>query len=156
VIEEFLITPSPVAERTRVLTTILIVHTADRDRVSQRVRAHGGQVRHSSETGLLATFAAPGQAIRCAAAICDDAANHHAPASTGIHTGEVDLIGDHISGPSLEIAESIADHADNGEVLVSRSVKDLVVGSGTTFQERGCHSLIGTSETWPLFTVIAV
>ena len=156
VIEEFLTTPSPVAEHTRILTTVLIVHASDRDGLRQSVRAHGGQVRRSSETGLLATFAAPGQAIRCAAAIRDDAANGLALARAGIHTGEVDLIDDHIGGPSLEIAESIANRADAGEVLVSRTVKDLVVGSGITFQERGYHSLAGTSEAWPLFAVSAV
>ena len=156
VIEEFLITPSPVAEHTRILTTVLIVHASDRDGLRQSVRAHGGQVRRSSETGLLATFAAPGQAIRCAAAIRDDAANGLALARAGIHTGEVDLIDDHIGGPSLEIAESIANRADAGEVLVSRTVKDLVVGSGITFQERGYHSLGGTSEAWPLFAVSPV
>ena len=118
--------------------------------------SHGGQVRRPSETGLLATFAAPGQAIRCAARIRDDAANDLAPVSIGIHAGEVELIGDHISGPSLEIAESIADRAHGGEVLVSRTVKDLVVGSGITFQERGYTSLAGTSETWPLFAVTKV
>ena len=156
VIEEFLTTPSPVAEHTRILTTVLIVHASDRDGLRQSVRAHGGQVRRSSETGLLATFAAPGQAIRCAAAIRDDAANGLALARAGIHTGEVDLIDDHIGGPSLEIAESIANRADAGEVLVSRTVKDLVVGSGITFQERGYHSLAGTNEAWPLFAVSAV
>ena len=97
-----------------------------------------------------------GQAIRCAAAIRDDAANGLALARAGIHTGEVDLIDDHIGGPSLEIAESIANRADAGEVLVSRTVKDLVVGSGITFQERGYHSLAGTNEAWPLFAVSAV
>jgi pimeloyl-ACP methyl ester carboxylesterase len=153
VIEEFLTTPSPVAQPTRILTTILIARPAQRERVSQQVSAHGGHVRRSGETGLLATFAAPGQAIRCAAAIRDDAADHPAPTRTGIHTGEVDLTGEDISGPSLEIAVGIADRAASGEVLVSRTVKDLVVGSGITFQERGCHALAGTSEPWPLFAV---
>ena len=79
-----------------------------------------------------------------------------APVSTEIHAGEVEPIGDRISGPSLEIAESVADRAHGGEVLVSRTVKDLVVGSGITFQERGYTSLAGTSETWPLFAVTKV
>ena len=155
VIEEFLSPPRPSPKHTRILTTILITHP-DRDRLSAERRAHGGHVRRPQRDRPARDLrrARPGDPV--CGPIRADAANDLAPVSTGIHAGEVDLIGDHISGPSLEIAESIADRADTDEVLVSRTVKDLVVGSGITFQERGYTSLAGTSETWPLFAVTKV
>ena len=71
----------------------------------------------------------------------------------GIHTGEVDLIGEGLSGASVYIARGIAAFARPAEILVSRTVKDLVAGSGIAFAERGGHNLIGLPEEWPLFAV---
>lgn len=152
-IDEFLSTAPPIAERTRILTTILITQAAGTDRASERARAHEGRVRHSAADGLLVTFDAPGQAIRCAAAIRDAATHDGDGARTGIHTGEVDLAGDNIEGTALEIARSIAGRARPGEALVSRAVKDLVVGSGIAFEERGSKSFTDTGEVWPLCSV---
>jgi class 3 adenylate cyclase len=102
---------------------------------------------------LLATFDAPGQAIRCAAAVLDDAAALGIQLRTGIHTGEVDLVGDDITGPSVQITDRVAALAGPAEILVSRTVKDLVNGSGISFTERGSHELSGAGDQWPLFAV---
>ena len=110
-------------------------------------------MRRSAADGLLVTFDAPGQAIRSATAIRDAASRDGDIARTGIHTGEVDLEGDNINGTALEIARSIAGLAGPGEVLVSRTVKDLVVGSGFSLEERGSSSFTETGEVWPLFSV---
>ena len=71
----------------------------------------------------------------------------------GIHTGEVDLVSDEISGPSLSIAEEVFRHAQDGEILVSRTVKDLLVGSGIGFTDRGSHLLTSSGDHWALFNV---
>ena len=103
--------------------------------------------------GLLATFDAPGQAIRCAAAVLADGAAAGIQIRAGIHTGEVDLVGEDIAGASVRITDRVAALARPAEILVSRTVKDLVTGSGITFAERGSHVLDGPSEEWPLFAV---
>ena len=71
----------------------------------------------------------------------------------GIHTGEVDLAGDGIAGLSVEIADRIEASAQPGEILVSRTVKDLVVGSGISFAQRDSHALATTDDRLPLFVV---
>jgi class 3 adenylate cyclase len=102
----------------------------------------------------MATFDAPGRAIRCAAAIRQDAAARGIQVRAGIHTGEVDLTGDDITGTSMRITYSIAALAQPAEILVSRTVKDLVAGSGISFTSRGYHRLTGLpDEQWPLFAV---
>jgi class 3 adenylate cyclase len=92
-------------------------------------------------------------AIRCAAAIRDAAAALGIKTRAGIHTGEVDVIGDHIAGASVRITDSVAALAQPAEILVSRTVKELVAGSGISFADRGNHKLSGLSEEWPLFAV---
>jgi class 3 adenylate cyclase len=102
---------------------------------------------------LLATFDAPGRAIRCADALLGQAAALGVHLGAGIHTGEVDLAGDAITGISVQIAGRLAALARPAEILVSRTVKDLVTGSGISFTERGSHLLDGGGESWPLFAV---
>ena len=102
---------------------------------------------------MLATFDAPRQAIRCAAAVREDAAAAGVSVRAGIHTGEVDLVGEDIAGPSVQIAGRVATLARPAEILVSRTVRDLVAGSGITFAERGSHALNGPPDEWPLFAV---
>ncbi len=118
------------------------------------MRSHRGRLRKSTADSILATFDAPGQAIRCAVAIRDDAAAHGIQLRAGIHTGEVDPVGETIAGISVNIAESVAARAHAGEILVSRTVKDLVVGSGISFTHRGSYQLT-TTDHWPLFAVNA-
>jgi DNA-binding SARP family transcriptional activator/pimeloyl-ACP methyl ester carboxylesterase len=155
-IEDFLAATPPAPARVRVLTTILLAAPVGDARTSQHVRSHRGRLRRSTADSMLATFDAPGQAIRCAAAIRGDAAAHGVQSRAGIHTGEVDLIDEDIMGISLEIAESVAARADAGDILVSRTVKDLVVGSGISFAQRGSYSLTASDDDWPLFVVTAV
>ena len=90
---------------------------------------------------VLATFDAPGRAIRCALTLRDPAPTRGPRLRDGIHTGEVDLVGDQISGHSVSIAQAVRNHAQDGEILVSRTVKDLLVGSGIGFTDRGSHLL---------------
>jgi class 3 adenylate cyclase len=71
----------------------------------------------------------------------------------GIHIGEVDPIGDDLADPSVRITRSIAALAQPCEILVSRAVKDLVVGAGISFADRGGHELSGVSDQWQLFAV---
>jgi DNA-binding SARP family transcriptional activator/pimeloyl-ACP methyl ester carboxylesterase len=154
-IEDFLAATPPAPERARVLTTILLAGPVGDVGTSQHVRLHRGRLRRSTAPSILATFDAPGQAIRCAAAIRDDAATQGVRFRAGIHTGEVNLVDDDIDGISLEIAERVAACADAGDILVSRTVKDLVVGSGISFAPRGSYPLTATDDHWPLFAVTA-
>lgn len=110
-------------EPARVLTTILLAAGVDGGMASSRVGSHRGVVRSSNGERILATFDAPGQAVRCAAAIREDAATG-VGFRAGIHTGEVDLAGDGIAGLSIEIADRVGASAQPGEILVSRTVKD--------------------------------
>lgn len=133
-----------------VLATILV---ADATPVAgKQVQDHGGRLVAESGPSILATFSAPGRAIRCALAL-----RMHAPpghdARSGIHTGEVALAGDEISGPALQIARNVAALARPGEVLVSRTVRDLVAGSGCSFSDRGSHQLDGAGDGWQIFAV---
>jgi hypothetical protein len=152
-IEDLLAAAPGPAEPARVLTTILLAAGVEGGIASSRVRSHRGVVRSSNGERILATFDAPGQAIRCAAAIREDAATTGMRFGAGIHTGEVGLAGDGIAGLSVEIADRVAANAQPAEILVSRAVKDLVVGSGISFAERGSYALAATDDRLPLFAV---
>ena len=88
-----------------------------------------------------------------AAAVLRDAAAAGIQIRAGIHTGEVDLIGEGIAGLSVQIANRVAALARPAEILVSRTVEDLVTGSGITFAERAGHRLNGAPDQWPVFAV---
>jgi DNA-binding SARP family transcriptional activator/pimeloyl-ACP methyl ester carboxylesterase/class 3 adenylate cyclase len=117
------------------------------------VRGHRGRLLRTTADGILATFDAPRQAIRCAAALRDDATAAGIQVRTGIHTGEVELIGEDIAGLSVRITDRVAAFAQPAEILVSRTVKDLVAGSGIVFAQRGSYPLTGPADEWPLFAV---
>jgi len=144
-----------------VLATILYAKTVDRraeaapveSAAGDLVRGHRGRLIRTTADGILATFDAPGQAIRCAAAVREGAAAAGIQIRAGVHTGEVDLVGEDIAGLSVQITDRVAALARPAEILVSRTVKDLVTGSGITFAERGSHPLNGPSDQWPLFAV---
>jgi class 3 adenylate cyclase len=91
--------------------------------------SHRGRLIKSGQETILAIFEAPGQAIRCAAAVRDHAATLGIQIRAGIQTGEVDLVGDDTTGTSMHITDDVAALAQPGEILVSRTVKDLVAGS---------------------------
>ena len=168
-IEDFLTGTSHRRDPDRVLATILLAEAVDPDRasdlrqpghldahsaaISQRVRSHRGRLRESTAQSILATFDAPGQAIQSAVAIRADAAAHGIQLRAGIHTGEVDLVGDDIGGISADIVRRVTAYAQPAEILVSRTVKDLVIGSGVSFAGRGTHELGAIPGQWQLFAV---
>ncbi|HXN62923.1 MAG TPA: adenylate/guanylate cyclase domain-containing protein [Acidimicrobiales bacterium] len=124
------------------------------DRMAGRqVHRFGGRQVKTTGDGILATFDGPARAIQCGLAICDGAHQLGIEVRVGVHTGEVERRGDDIGGIGVHIAARVQAHAQPGEVWVSRTVTDLVTGSGITFQDRGEHPLKGVPEAWRLFSV---
>jgi class 3 adenylate cyclase/pimeloyl-ACP methyl ester carboxylesterase len=113
----------------------------------------GGTVVKSTGDGHLATFDGPTQAIRCAEALRAEAETLGIEVRAGIHTGECELLDADIGGIAVHIAARILGHAGAGEILVSRTVRDLVVGSGTGFEDRGSVELRGVPGTWQLLAL---
>jgi pimeloyl-ACP methyl ester carboxylesterase len=113
----------------------------------------GGAVVKSTGDGHLATFDGPTQAIRCAEALQTDAETLGIEIRVGIHTGECELLDNDIAGIAVHIAARILGQAGAGDILVSRTVRDLVVGSGTGFEDRGSVELRGVPGTWELLAV---
>lgn len=115
-------------------------------------RFRGRMVKHTGD-GVLAMFDGPARAIRCAMAMCEDAHQMGIEIRTGLHTGEVELMGDDVGGMAVHIAARVMGKAGAGEVWVSRTLKDLVVGSGFNFEEQGVYTLKGIPDEWRLFAV---
>ena len=113
----------------------------------------GGTVVKSTGDGHLTTFDGPTQAIRCAEALRADAETLGIEIRAGIHTGECELMDTDIGGLAVHIAARICGQAGAGEIRVSRTVRDLVVGSGTGFEDRGSVELRGVPGTWQLLAV---
>jgi class 3 adenylate cyclase len=113
----------------------------------------GGMVVKSTGDGYLATFDCPTQAMRCAEALRGDAETLGIEIRAGIHTGECELLDADIGGIAVHIAARICGQAGAREILVSRTVRDLVVGSGTGFEDRGSVELRGVPGTWQLLAV---
>ena len=125
------------------------------DAMAQRiVSRHGGRVVKATGDGLLATFDGPARGIRCAAELVHAAEQLDLSVRAGAHTGEVEVRGDDVAGIAVHIGSRVAARAGGGEVLVSRTVKDLVAGSGIAFENRGEHELKGVPERWQLFRVV--
>jgi class 3 adenylate cyclase len=117
---------------------------------SQLSRFRGREVRTLGD-GSLATFDGPARAIQCGQAITEAARGLGLEVRIGLHCGEVELIDEDVAGIAVHIAARIGDLAQTGEVLVSRTVKDLVAGSGIRFDDRGAHQLRGVPDEWRLF-----
>ncbi len=98
------------------------------------------------ENRLLAIFDGPARAVRCAAAITEYTSRLGVKTSTGLHTGECEIVDGHVAGAAAQMCVCVANEAEPGEVLVSSTVKDLVAGSGITFEDRGIHDLAGCGE----------
>jgi pimeloyl-ACP methyl ester carboxylesterase len=172
-IEEFLTGVRPVPPVERVLATVLftdVVGSTERaadmgdERWRKLLDAHHAQVRrqlerfHGQEVkttgdGFLATFDGPARAIHCATAIRDAVRGLGLEVRAGLHTGEVELSDGDIAGIAVHLGSRVAAVAEPGEVLVSRTVVDLVAGSGLTFADRGEHALKGVPGEWQLFAV---
>lgn len=103
--------------------------------------------------GFLANFDGPARAIRCALAISEATRALGVDVRAGLHTGECEVRGDDLGGLAVHIAARVGALAQPGEVLVSRTVADLVAGSGIEFDGRGEHELKGVPGTWKLLAV---
>ena len=121
--------------------------------VRSELGRHDGREVKSTGDGFLATFDGPARAIRCAQAILDSSDDLGIRVRAGLHTGECEAMGDDIGGIAVHIAARVSALAGPGEVLVSRTVKDLVAGSGIEFTDRGEHTLKGVPDTWRLHAV---
>jgi pimeloyl-ACP methyl ester carboxylesterase/class 3 adenylate cyclase len=105
--------------------------------------------------GFLATFDGPARAIRCALAIRDGVRTLGLETRAGLHTGEIEIRGEDVGGIAVHIGARVAAKAGAGEVFVSRTVADLVVGSDIEFEDRGVHALKGVPNEWQLYAVKA-
>lgn len=114
---------------------------------------HRGREVKTMGDGFLATFDGPARGIRCARAVADQVRSLDLELRAGLHTGECELIGDDIAGMAVNIGARIGALAGPDEVVVSSTVKDLVVGSGISFRDRGTRELKGIPGEWRLFTV---
>jgi class 3 adenylate cyclase len=172
-IEEFLTGVHHMPEPKRVLATVLftdIVGSTERarelgdrrwrrlldvhDELAHRVvEEWGGRLVKTTGDGLLATFDGPGRGIRCAAALRDELRSIGLQIRAGLHTGEVELRDDDVGGIAVHIAARVMALAGPGEILTSRTIRDLVAGSGISVDDRGLHALKGLDETWQLFAI---
>ena len=116
-------------------------------------RFHGREIKTLGD-GFLAAFDGPGRAVRCARAITDEARRIGVEVRSGLHSGECEVRGTDLAGIAVHIGARIGGLAQAGEVLVSTTVKDLVIGSGISFQDRGSHALKGIPDTWKLYSVV--
>lgn len=121
--------------------------------VARELDRYRGRKVNATGDGLLATFDGPARAVRCAQAICEVVRSLGIEVRAGLHTGEVELRGDDIGGLAVHIGQRVSALAGAGEVLVSRTVTDLVIGSGLAFVERGEHALTGVPGTWTVFAL---
>jgi class 3 adenylate cyclase len=119
------------------------------------VDQHQGRLIRTTGDGMLATFDGPGRAIRCASAFTTALQPLGLEVRAGVHTGEIELRGPDIAGIGVHIGQRVSAVAATGEVLVSRTVVDLVTGSGIEFEDRGEHDLKGVPGAWHLFAVKA-
>jgi class 3 adenylate cyclase len=121
--------------------------------VADHVKRWRGRVVKTIGDGVLAHFDGPARAIRAAVGIVDEAAGQGVEVRAGLHTGEAEIVGEDLAGIAVHIGARVAALAGPGEVLVSRTVSDLVAGSGIEFAERGEHELKGVPGRWKLYAV---
>jgi class 3 adenylate cyclase/pimeloyl-ACP methyl ester carboxylesterase len=122
---------------------------------SQLARFRGREVNTSGD-GFLAMFDGPQRAIRCAMAIRDAVQSLGIKVRAGLHTGECEVRGDDIGGIGVHIGARVSALAGPNDVLVSSTLRDLVIGSGLEFADRGAHELKGVPGEWRLFAVASV
>jgi class 3 adenylate cyclase/predicted alpha/beta hydrolase len=172
-IEEFLTGTRPFPEPDRVLATLLFTDIVDstkravklgdkrwqqlldqHDAIVRReiARLRGREVKTTGD-GFLATFDGPARGVRCAMAITEGVRSLGIEIRSGVHTGEIELKGNHVGGIAVNIAARVAALATGGQVLVSPTVRDLVAGSELSFRDFGTHVLKGLPEELRLFVV---
>ena len=175
VVQEFLTGNRPADASDRVLSTIMFtdivgstriaVERGDRDWgdlrdahdsvVRQELAAFNGKEINTTGDGFVMAFDGPARAVRCAEALGAAVGDIGIDIRAGIHTGECELANGELSGLALHIAARIADIAPASEIVVSRTVKDLVAGSGLEFEDFGLHALKGVPDEWRLYRVRA-
>ncbi len=121
--------------------------------VRRQLERHRGRAVKTLGDGFLATFDGPARGIRCAQAIREGVRALGVEIRAGLHTGELEVMGDDVGGMAVNIGARVGAKAEPGEVLVSSTVTDLVVGSGLEFTERGTHVLKGVPGEWRLYAV---
>jgi pimeloyl-ACP methyl ester carboxylesterase len=172
-LREFVGAPPPLARSERVLATILftdIVGSTDElarlgdatwraklERHAQIVEdglgRFDGHLVKSTGDGALATFTGPARGAQAARWILDGLAAEALHSRAGVHVGEIEVQGDDIAGLAVHVAARVMDKAGDGEVLVSRTVRDLTAGSDLRFEDRGAHALKGVPEDWQLYAL---
>lgn len=171
-VEEFLTGTRGTSYSNRKLATILfsdIVNSTDKvskygderwkkilqgfyDVATREIERHQGEFINSTGDGFLATFDGPARAIRCAHEIITAVRVHDLSIRAGLHTGECEVVNGDVGGIAVHIAARVMSLARPDEVLTSSTVKDLVVGSGLQFSDRGAHDLKGVPDLWRLFS----
>jgi len=172
-VEQFVTGHRPAASVQRMLSTVLFTDIVDSTRRaadlgdrawrdllarhnavvrSELQRWRGTEVSTTGD-GFLATFDGPARALRCGLAIAGAVKSLGIEVRCGVHTGEVEIVGDDIAGLGVHIGARVMALAGPGEVLASRTVRDLVSGSGLAFDSRGVHELKGVPEPWEIFSV---
>jgi class 3 adenylate cyclase/pimeloyl-ACP methyl ester carboxylesterase len=124
------------------------------DIVRRQLERHRGREVKTLGDGFLATFDGPARAVQCARDLAEEIASGGLAVRAGIHTGECEVMGDDIGGMAVNLAARVAALAAPGEVLVTGTVHDLVIGSALRFEERGRHVLKGVPGEWPLFAAV--
>jgi len=172
-VEEFLTGVRRVPDHDRVLATVLftdIVGSTERavalgdhawgavlerhhELVRRQLQRFRGREIATAGDGFLATFDGPARAVRCAVAAAEAVRSLGLEIRAGVHTGEVELAGENVRGMAVHVGARVAALGGPGEVLVSRTVKDLVSGSGIVFVDRGEHILKGLPDAWRLYAV---
>ena len=173
-VEEFLTGSRPAHATDRVLATVLFTDIVDStpravelgdarwrellerhdELAATEVARFGGTISDFAGDGLLATFDGPARAVRCAFALRDRLRALGLDMRAGLHTGEVERRRGGIAGIGVHIAARVSGLAGAGEVLVSRTVRDLVTGSGLSFVDRGAHSLKGVPDEWEILEAV--
>ena len=172
-VEEFLTGTRPERERNRVLATVLVTDIVDSTRraaelgdrrwtellaehhrrAQEELERHRGTIVRIEGDGTLSTFDGPARAVGCAHALRESVRALGLEIRAGLHTGEVELAATGVEGIAVHIGARIAALGAPGEVLVSSTVKDLVVGSGLEFADRGVYELKGVPGEWRLYSV---
>jgi class 3 adenylate cyclase/pimeloyl-ACP methyl ester carboxylesterase len=172
-VREWLGVPAPIADLDRMLSTVLftdivgstehLVELGDAgwrsliarhdERAHVEIERHRGRFIDSAGDGIFATFDGPARAVRCALAINRSIRDLGIQIRAGVHTGEVELDGDFVRGIAVHIGARVASLAGPSGVLVSQTVKDLVAGSGLTFEDAGEHDLKGVPDRLRLYAV---
>lgn len=123
------------------------------DIVHSQLQHFGGREIDRTGDGFLSAFDSPARAIRCAKAISAALHNIGLRVRAGVHSGEFEVLGQHLGGIAVHIGARISALAGPDEVLVSQTVRDAVIGSGITFDDRGIHELKGAPGQWRLYAV---